>query len=130
MRGSEFAELRAFAAIVERSSFARAADHLGLSPSALSQTIRLLEGRLGVRLLNRTTRSVAPTAAGQQLYDRLGPVMLELDSAVSEAIGAAGRAAGLLRINTPGLAAIELIAPKLGRLHRAYPDVVLDIFID
>ena len=64
MRGSEYAELKAFVAIVDRASFARAADHLGLSASALSQTIRQLEARLGVRLLNRTTRSVAPTTAG------------------------------------------------------------------
>ena len=62
MRGFEFAELKAFAAVVERNSFVRAAEHLGLSPSALSQTIRQLEGRIGTRLLNRTTRSVAPTA--------------------------------------------------------------------
>src|SRR6185436_11131840 len=73
MRGSDFAELRAFAAVVERASFARAAEHLGLSPSALSQTIRQLEVRLGVRLLNRTTRSVAPTAAGARLHERVAP---------------------------------------------------------
>ena len=73
MRGSEFAELKAFAAVVERASFARAAEHLGLSPSALSQTIRLLEERLGTRLLNRTTRSVAPTATGEQLHARIAP---------------------------------------------------------
>jgi DNA-binding transcriptional LysR family regulator len=130
MRGSDFAELRAFAAIVERASFARAAKHLGMSASALSQTIRQLEGRLGVRLLNRTTRSVAPTAIGQQLYDRLQPTMAELDAAVTEAVAATGRSAGVLRINTPGMAATSLIAPRLGRFHRANPDVALDLFID
>src|SRR5438874_235434 len=85
MRGSDFAELKAFAAVVDRASFARAADHLGLSASALSQTIRQLENRLGVRLLNRTTRSVAPTAAGARLYDRIAPMIQELDTAVAEA---------------------------------------------
>src|SRR5215469_4878482 len=84
MRGSEFAELKAFAAIVERSSFARAADHLGMSASALSQTLRQLETRLGVRLLNRTTRSVAPTTEGARLYERVAPVIEELDAAVGE----------------------------------------------
>jgi DNA-binding transcriptional LysR family regulator len=130
MRGADFAELRAFAAIVERDSFVRAAEHLGLSASALSQTIRLLETRLGVRLLNRTTRSVAPTAAGARLYDRVAPMIQELDAAVSEAVSASDRAAGTLRINTLGYAAKTLIAPKLGLFHRAHPDVVLDIVID
>src|SRR5258708_4787318 len=88
MRGSEFAELKAFAAVVERASFARAADHLGLSASALSQTIRQLETRLGVRLLNRTTRSVAPTEAGSRLYERIVPMMAEMDAAVAAAVAA------------------------------------------
>ena len=130
MRGSEFAELKAFAAVVDRASFARAADHLGLSASALSQTIRQLEARLGVRLLNRTTRSVAPTAAGSRLYERIAPMMAEMDAAVAEAVAATGRTAGTLRINTVGMAAKKLIAPRLGRFHRAHPDVVLDIVID
>jgi len=130
MRGSDYAELKAFAAIVDRASFARAAKHLGMSASALSQTIRQLEGRLGVQLLNRTTRSVAPTAIGQRLYERLEPMFAEFDAAVTEAVAATGRAAGLLRINTPGMAATKLIAPRLGRFHRAYPDVVLDLVID
>jgi DNA-binding transcriptional LysR family regulator len=130
MRGSDFAELKAFAAVVERASFARAADHLGFSPSALSQTIRQLETRLGVRLLNRTTRSVAPTSAGARLYERIVPVIQELDAAVAEAVGATGRTAGTLRINTLSMAADKLIAPRLGRFHRAYPQVVLDIVID
>jgi len=130
MRGSEFAELKAFAAIVERASFARAADHLGLSPSALSQTIRQLEARLGVRLLNRTTRSVAPTTAGSRLHERIAPMIREVDAAVAEAVAATGRTAGTLRINTLGMAAKKIIAPRLGRFHRAHPDVVLDIVID
>jgi DNA-binding transcriptional LysR family regulator len=130
MRGSEFAELRAFAVIVERASFARAADHLGLSASALSQKIRQLENRARVRLLNRTTRSVAPTAAGARLYDRIAPMIQEMDAAVAETATETGRMTGTLRINTPGMAARKLIAPRLGRFHRAYPDVVLDIVID
>lgn len=130
MRGSDFAELKAFAAIVERASFARAADHLGVTPSALSQSIRQLESRLGVRLLNRTTRSVAPTAAGSRLHERIAPMLLEMEAAVVEAVAASGRAAGTLRINTLGMAAKKVIAPRLGRFHRAHPDVVLDIVID
>src|SRR5258708_38187339 len=130
MGGSGFAELRAFAAIAERASFARAADHLGVSRSALSQTIRQLEGRLGVRLLNRTTRSVASTAAGSRLHERIAPMLLEMDAAVAEAVAATGHTAGTLRINTLGMAAKKIIAPRLGRFHRANPDVVLDIVID
>ncbi|HEY4213723.1 MAG TPA: LysR family transcriptional regulator [Steroidobacteraceae bacterium] len=130
MRGSEFAELKAFAAVVERASFARAADHLGLSASALSQTIRQLETRLGVRLLNRTTRSVAPTAPGRRLHERIAPMILEMDAAVAEAVADTARTAGTLRINTLGMAAKKIIAPRLGRFHRAHPDVVLDIVID
>lgn len=130
MRGSEFAELKAFVAVVERASFARAADHLGLSPSALSQTIRQLETRLGAQLLNRTTRSVAPTKAGSQLHERIAPMIVEMDVAVAEAVAGTGRTAGTLRINTLGMAAKKIIAPRLGRFHRAYPDVVLDIVID
>lgn len=130
MRGSEFAELRAFMAVVERRSFVRAADHLGLTASALSQTIRQLETRLGVRLLNRTTRSVAPTTAGARLHEKLTPLIKDMDVAVAEAVASMGRAAGTLRINTLGMAATQLIAPRLGRFHAAHPDVVLDIVVD
>lgn len=130
MRGAEFAELKAFAAVVERASFARAADQLGLTPSALSQTIRQLEARLGVRLLNRTTRSVAPTEAGARLHERIAPLFLEMNAAVAEAVCSNGRTAGTLRINTLGWAARTIIAPRLGRFHRAHPDVVLDIAVD
>lgn len=130
MRGFEFAELKAFAAVVERKSFARAAEHLGVSPSALSQTIRQLEGRIGTRLLNRTTRSVAPSVCGELLYGRIAPLFREMDAAVAEATEAAGQITGTLRINTLGIAARTIIAPRLSRFHQAYPDVLLDIVVD
>lgn len=130
MRGAEFAELKAFVAVVDRSSFAKAADHLGLSRSALSQTIRQLESRLGVRLLNRTTRSVSPTEPGRRLHERMAPMLREMDAAVAEAVDTPTHASGTLRINTLSMAAKRLIAPRLGRFTRAHPDVVLDIVID
>lgn len=130
MRGSDFAELKAFVAVVERQSFARAAEHLGLSPSALSQTIRQLEGRIGARLLNRTTRSVAPSSSGERLYGRIAPLFREMAVAVAEAGEATGQMSGTLRINTLGIAARTIIAPRLSRFHQAHPDVVLDIVVD
>jgi DNA-binding transcriptional LysR family regulator len=130
MRGTDFANLNAFAAVVEHRSFVRAAAHLGITPSALSQTIRQLEERLGVRLLNRTTRSVAPTAAGERLYQRLRPAVDELDAAVTEAVSTRDRPAGMLRINAPRTAVMGLIAPRLGRFHRDNPGVILDVTVD
>jgi DNA-binding transcriptional LysR family regulator len=130
MRGTDFANLNAFAAVVEHRSFVRAAAHLGITPSALSQTIRQLEERLGVRLLNRTTRSVAPTTAGERLYQRLRPAVDELDAAVAEAASTRERPAGVLRINAPRTAALRLIAPRLGRFHRDNPGVILDVTVD
>ncbi len=130
MRGAEFAELKAFVAVVDRGSFARAADHLGLSRSALSQIIRQLESRLGVRLLNRTTRSVSPTETGRSLHERIAPMFREMDEAVAQAVAAHARPAGTLRINTLSMGARKVIAPRLGRFAAAHPDVVLDIVID
>jgi DNA-binding transcriptional LysR family regulator len=130
MRGSEFAELKAFVAVVERKSFARAAEHLGLTPSALSQTIRQLEDRIGARLLNRTTRSVAPSTNGELLYKRVAPLFAEMAAAVAEVSEATGHLNGTLRINTLGMAARTILAPRLARFHQAYPDVILDIVVD
>lgn len=130
MRGSEFAELKAFVAIVDRASFARAADHLGVTRSALSQTLRQLESRLGVRLLNRTTRSVSPTEPGRRLHERVAPMLRDIDEAVAQAVGTHARAAGTLRINALSMAAKRVIAPRLGRFARAHPEVMLDIVID
>jgi DNA-binding transcriptional LysR family regulator len=130
MRGSEFADLKAFAAIAEHGSFARAAAHLGVSPSALSQTIRGLETRLGARLLNRTTRSVAPSEAGSRLLERLRPAMAEFDAAVNDVKAARGTPAGLLRINCPRTAAIHVLGPLVGPFLKAYPDITLDIMTE
>jgi DNA-binding transcriptional LysR family regulator len=130
MRGSDYADLRAFATIAELGSFARAANQLGVSPSALSQIIRDLEERLGVRLLNRTTRSVAPSEAGAKLLARLLPTMAELDAAVADVRALRDTPSGLLRINATRVAAIHYLAPLIGPFQRDYPDIVLDLVVD
>ena len=129
MRSREITELKAFASIVEHGNFARAATQLGVSRSALSQTIRALEERLGARLLNRTTRSVAPSAAGLRLLSRVAPALAEIEAAQAEIGDTHGEPAGLLRINTPRIAAMQLIAPRLGEFHRAYPKIQLDVVV-
>lgn len=129
MRSRDFVELRAFASIAEHGNFARAATQLGVSRSALSQTIRGLEERLGVRLLNRTTRSVAPSAAGARLLARLVPALAEVEASQAELRNARAEPVGRLRINTPRMAAMQLIAPRLGAFHRAYPEIQLDIVV-
>jgi DNA-binding transcriptional LysR family regulator len=130
MRGTEYAELAAFVAVTKERSFRRAASRLGLSPSALSHTIRELEERLGAKLLNRTTRSVAPTEAGRDLYDRLAPAFADITGAV-EAVRAFGdQPSGTVRLNLPKLAAEMILAPALGRFARAYPDVHLELAVD
>ncbi|MGX5844133.1 LysR family transcriptional regulator [Mesorhizobium sp. ArgA1] len=130
MRGSEFTELKAFAAIVEAGSFIRAAGKLGISPPALSQTIRQLETRLGVRLLNRTTRSVSTTSAGETLFARLGTAFRELEGAVADVHASREQPAGSLRINAPRVAAMRFIAPVLGDFQHAYPDISLTVIVD
>jgi DNA-binding transcriptional LysR family regulator len=130
MRGSDYAELRAFAAVAEAASFSRAAGPLGLSPSALSQTLRALEARLGVRLLNRTTRSVTPTEAGETLLQRIRPLLAEFDLAVEEVNRFRDTPAGRLRINVPRVAATQFIAPALGVFHRSHPGIDLEVVVD
>ena len=130
MRGSDYAELRAFAAVVEHGSFARAAAQLGLSRSALSQTIRGLEERLGLRLLNRTTRSVAPSEAGARLLSGLRPALADLDAAVAQVQTLRDTPAGVLRLNASRIAAIHHLAPLIGPFQQAYPDIALDIVVD
>ncbi|MBS9721430.1 LysR family transcriptional regulator [Tianweitania sp. BSSL-BM11] len=130
MTPNEFGELRAFTLVVEERNFRRAAKRLGQSPSALSRTIRSLEERLGVRLLNRTTRSVAPTEAGLGLYGRIVPSLAEMDAALRETGAFQTRPRGLVRINLPSIAAKLVVMPRLGAFAAAFPDVKLELVID
>lgn len=129
MRGSEFAELTAFVAVAQHQSFSRAAAHLRVSPSALSQTIRQLEERLGARLLNRTTRSVALSRAGERLLARVLPSMSELDAAVTEVRESRDVPSGSLRINAPRFVATQRLAPLFGRFCAAYPEIILEVVV-
>lgn len=130
VRGKDFAELTAFVAVARERNFRLAARQLGLSPSALSRTIQSLEERLGTRLLNRTTRSVAPTQAGHALFGRLSSAMADIDGAVREAATHQVQPKGLVRINLPHVAARLVIAPALADFSRAYPDIRLDLVLD
>ena len=130
MRGSDFAELRAFAEVAQRRSFARAAEHLRLAPSTLSQTVRALEERLGVTLLNRTTRRVSLTSAGERLLARFAPAQEEMQAALLEARDGRVRPSGTVRLHALRPAYARHVEPALGRLHQALPDVTLDLCID
>jgi DNA-binding transcriptional LysR family regulator len=121
------AELRAFAAIAAHRSFRKAADELALSASTLSHMMRTLEENLGVRLLHRTTRSVAPTEAGAQLLVRLAPVLRELDLALEQVNGFRQRPSGVLRINSSEVAARQLLGQVIPAFLERYPDMELDL---
>jgi DNA-binding transcriptional LysR family regulator len=130
MSGAHYAELTAFMAIHEARSFRDAALRLGVTPSALSRTLRRLEDRLGLRLLNRTTRSVSPTEAGALLYGKLVPIVTSLDEAVADATALSGDPVGTVRLNLPRLAAELIVMPRLAEFCASYPGVRLDMVID
>jgi DNA-binding transcriptional LysR family regulator len=119
--------LSAFLAVADERSFTRAAKRVGVSRSALSHAVRGLEERLGVRLLSRTTRTVAPTDAGERLIGRLRPALGDVTSVLDEIVGLRDRPAGRIRLVVSPLAATMVLAPKLGTFAHAYPDVVLDV---
>ncbi len=129
MRGAEFAEMSAFAAIAEQRSFAKAAAQLGLGKSTLSQNLRSLEERLGVRLLNRTTRSVSLTEAGARLLARVGPSLVELNAAVDEVANHRQSPTGLLRLVVQPPVATLLIEPILARFLGEFPGVQMDVAV-
>jgi DNA-binding transcriptional LysR family regulator len=130
MARDTISDLSAFLAVAQERSFTRAAAKLGVSPSALSHTIRELEARLGVRLLARTTRSVAPTEAGERLLHTVGPRFEEIESELAAIRELRQKPAGTIRITATEYAADAILLPKLGKLLREYPDIKVEIIID
>jgi DNA-binding transcriptional LysR family regulator len=122
--------LAAFLAIAEERSFTKAAKRLGVSPSAMSHAIRGLEDDIGVRLLSRTTRSVAPTKAGEQLLARLRPALTDVQDAVDQLSRLRDKPAGRVRLLVPRLAGTTVLGPKVAKFTRDYPDIALDITAD
>ena len=130
MKRASIAEMSAFVAIAERGSFAKAAAQLGVSRSSLSESLRAMEERLGVRLINRTTRSVALTEAGERLLAQLRPLLDNFDAALESVNAYRDSPAGLVRITVPRPAARTVIEPILSRFLLAYPAVTLEVSID
>ena len=126
MRGSNLNDLMAFLAVANERSFTKAAAKLGLSQSALSHTLRNLEERLGVRLLTRTTRSVAPTEAGERLLHSLGPRFEEIDAELAALSELRERPAGTIRITATEYAVDTLLWPKLAKFLAKYPDIKVE----
>ncbi|MBO0904269.1 LysR family transcriptional regulator [Jiella sonneratiae] len=123
-------DLAAFLAVARARSFTRAAAKLGVTQSALSQTIRNLEARLGLRLLTRTTRSVAPTEAGERLASTLGTRLDEIEAELSALSELREKPAGTIRITADEHAANRVLWPALARFLPGYPDIRVEIVID
>lgn len=130
MKHAKINDLQAFIAVAQEQSFTKAAAQLGVTPSALSHAMRALEQRLGVRLLTRTTRNVAPTEAGQRLLQSLAPLFEQIAEQV-EALGELrDKPAGTLRITCTDDAIDLYIRPKLKAFLQTYPDITLELMVD
>ncbi|OIR09085.1 HTH-type transcriptional regulator PgrR [mine drainage metagenome] len=123
-------DLQAFMAVARAGSFTRAAAQMGLSPSALSHTIRALETRLGLRLLTRTTRSVAPTQAGERLLNGLAPKFAGIEAELAALSALRDKPAGTIRITTAEHAANSVLWPKLADFLPDYPDIKVEVVVD
>lgn len=130
MNRAHLSQLAVLATVAQCGSFRGAARELAIAPSAVSHAVASLEARLGVRLLSRSTRSVAPTEEGAQLLERLRPALSEIDLAMETAIEARDRPAGNLRLTVPRTAAQLTLAPRLGAFAQAFPDIVLEIVVE
>lgn len=131
MNGSKnYNDLLAFVTVAREQSFTKAAALLGVSQSALSQTVRTLEERLGIRLLTRTTRSVAPTEAGERLMHSVGPRLADIDAELESLSAMRDKPAGSIRITAGEHAAQTILWPKLGPLLRQFPDIRVEVAVD
>jgi DNA-binding transcriptional LysR family regulator len=130
MQRGNLNDLASFLAIARERSFTKAAAKLGLSQSALSHTLRDLEERLGVRLLTRTTRSVAPTEAGERLLRNLAPHFEQIEAELSALSEFRDKPSGNIRITATDYVANTILLPKLAKFLRAYPDIKIEVIID
>ena len=130
MPRAELNDLVAFLAVAREQSFTKAAAKLGVSQSALSQTVRGLEARLGLRLLTRTTRSVATTEAGERLLRTAGPRLDEIETEMAALADLRDKPSGTIRITAHDHAVKAVLWPALKRLLPAYPDIIVEIVID
>jgi DNA-binding transcriptional LysR family regulator len=130
MAGENLNDLIAFLAVAREQSFTRAAAQLGVSQSALSQTVRGLEERLGLRLLSRTTRSVSPTEAGERLLQAVGPRFDDIQAELSALSALRAKPAGTIRITAGDHAVRSLLWPKLQTFLPNYPDIKVEIAVD
>src|SRR5262245_58869146 len=123
-------DLSAFVAVLRAGGFRDAAKVRGVSPSSLSEAIKRLETKLGVRLINRTTRSISPTEAGARLLDRLTPALGEVEAAVDVVNTFRDRPAGTLKLNVPATVARLVLPPIVTPFLRAYPDIRLEVIVE
>jgi len=130
MRRGDLGDLNIFLAVAEDRSFTRAAARLGQSQSSLSQTVRRLEERLGMRLLTRTTRSVAPTQAGEQLIETLKPALTDIETRLAVLSELRAQPSGIVRITAEFHAAETVLWPAVSRLSHAYPDVQVEVSVN
>jgi DNA-binding transcriptional LysR family regulator len=129
MRGTNFAEISAFLAVAEEASFTNAAKRLGVSVATLSHSVRALEERLGVRLLNRTTRTVAPTDAGEHMMRELRPLLNGLDEVLDSVNAYRDNTSGHLRLSVPPPVAHFLLAPILAGFRADHPDITVEVVV-
>lgn len=130
MNRTQLSQLAVLAIVAETRSFRKAAAELAIAPSAVSHAVSALEASLGVRLLARTTRSVAPTEEGRLLLDTLAPALSDIGNVMETLSDRQGRPAGPLRVTMPLIAAEDIVMPRLGAFLLAYPDIELELRTD